>query len=76
MAWAIGFELRFTSGPYDPARDRRPASPGGYCSVIGHEGDAEQRKNADEHFYQAIRARYNVAIRLPADSAGKILAVR
>jgi len=45
-------------------------------SVLEREWAAERRKKADESFYRTIRARYNVEIRLPADSAGKTLAVR
>jgi parvulin-like peptidyl-prolyl isomerase len=37
---------------------------------------AERRNEANAHFYQAIRARYDVEIRLPADSAEKTLAQR
>jgi len=45
-------------------------------SALEREWTAERRREADERFYRSIRARYNVEIRLPADSAGKILAVR
>jgi hypothetical protein len=44
--------------------------------ILEREWYAERRKEANEHFYQAIRARYDVEIRLPADSAGKTLAQR
>ena len=44
--------------------------------ILEREWYAERRKEANEHFYQAIRARYDVEIRLPADSAGKTLARR
>jgi hypothetical protein len=44
--------------------------------ILEREWYAERRKEANKRFYQAIRARYNVEIRLPADSAGKTLAVR
>jgi len=37
---------------------------------------AERRIEADDRFYRAIRARYDIKIRLPADLAGKTLAVR
>ena len=37
---------------------------------------AERRKEANERFYRTLRARYDVEIRIPADSAGTTLAVR
>jgi hypothetical protein len=45
-------------------------------SLLEREWYAERRKEANEHFYQTLRARYDVEIRLPADSTGKTLAVR
>ena len=44
--------------------------------ILEREWYAARRKEANERFYQALRARYKVEIRLPVDSAGKILAVR
>ena len=44
--------------------------------VLEREWYAERRKEANEDFYQAIRARYDVEIRLPTDSASNTLAVR
>ena len=44
--------------------------------ILEREWYAERRKEANEHFYQAIRARYDVEIRLATDSAGKTLAQR
>jgi parvulin-like peptidyl-prolyl isomerase len=43
--------------------------------VLEREWRAERSKEANEHFYKALRARYDIEIRLPADSAGKTLAV-
>ena len=45
-------------------------------SLLEREWYAERRKEANEHFYQTLRARYDVEIRLPTDSTGKTLAVR
>lgn len=45
-------------------------------SLLEREWYAERRKEVNEHFYQTLRARYDVEIRLPADSTGKTLAVR
>jgi parvulin-like peptidyl-prolyl isomerase len=44
--------------------------------ILEREWYAERRKETNERFYQAIRERYDVEIRLPADSADKTLAVR
>ena len=44
--------------------------------ILEREWYTARRKEANERFYRALRARYKVEIRLPADSAGKILAVR
>ena len=44
--------------------------------VLEREWRAERSKEANERFYEALRARYDVEIRLPADSAGKMLAGR
>ena len=44
--------------------------------VLEREWHAERRKEANDRFYGAIRARYDVEIRLPADSTGKTLAAR
>jgi len=44
--------------------------------VLEREWHAERRKEANDRFYGAIRARYGVEIRLPADSTGKTLAAR
>ena len=44
--------------------------------ILEREWYAERRKEANERFYQAIRKRYDVEIRLPADSADKTLAKR
>ncbi len=44
--------------------------------ILEREWYAEHRKEANERFYQALRARYDVEIRLPADSAGKTIALR
>ncbi|MGD9284229.1 MAG: peptidylprolyl isomerase [Desulfobacterales bacterium] len=45
-------------------------------SVLEREWRAENSKAANERFYQTLRARYDVEIRLPADLTAKILAVR
>jgi hypothetical protein len=45
-------------------------------SVVEREWFAERRRAANDNFYQALRQRYNVEIRLPADSVSKTLAVR
>jgi hypothetical protein len=44
--------------------------------ILEREWYAESRKEANERFYQALRARYDVEIRLPAGSADTTLAVR
>ena len=44
--------------------------------ILEREWYAERRKEANERFYQTLRARYDVEIRLPSDSAGKTLALR
>jgi hypothetical protein len=44
--------------------------------ILESEWDAERSKEANERFYKALRARYDVEIRLPAVSAGTTLAVR
>jgi len=44
--------------------------------ILEREWYAERRKEANERFYRALRARYDVEIRLPADSADTTLAVR
>jgi hypothetical protein len=44
--------------------------------ILEREWYAERRKEANERFYQAIRERYDIEIRLPADSADKTLAQR
>ena len=44
--------------------------------VLERDWRTERRKEANEDFYQALRERYDVKIRLPADSASKTLAVR
>jgi hypothetical protein len=45
-------------------------------SIVEREWFAERRRAANDEFYQALRQRYDVEIRLPADSAGTTLAVR
>ena len=44
--------------------------------VLEREWRTERRKAANERFYESLRARYNIEIRLPADSSDKTLAVR
>ena len=44
--------------------------------ILEREWYAERRKEANERFYRALRARYDVEIRLPADPADTTLAVR
>ena len=44
--------------------------------VLEREWRTERSKAANERFYQALRERYDVEIRLPAASASKTLAVR
>jgi len=44
--------------------------------ILEREWYAERREEAENSFYQVLRARYDVEIRLPADPAGKTLAVR
>jgi len=44
--------------------------------ILEREWYAERRKEANERFYKAIRERYDIEIRLPADSADKTLAQR
>jgi hypothetical protein len=44
--------------------------------VLEREWRTERSKAANKRFYQALRERYDVEIRLPADSASKTLAVR
>ena len=44
--------------------------------VLEREWRTERRKEANERFYEALRAHYDIEIRLPADSASKTLAVR
>ena len=44
-------------------------------SAVAREWSSERRQEADDRFYQALRARYSVEIRLPAESGdGKNLA--
>jgi len=45
-------------------------------SIVEREWFAERRKAANDEFYQALRQRYDVEIRLPADSVSTTLAVR
>ena len=45
-------------------------------SVLEREWRTVRRKAANERFYDSLRARYNIEIRLPADSSDKTLAVR
>jgi parvulin-like peptidyl-prolyl isomerase len=45
-------------------------------SVLEREWRTEHSKAANERFYQTLRARYDVEIRLPADLTAKTLAVR
>ena len=45
-------------------------------SIIEREWFAERRRAANDEFYQALRQRYDVEIRLPADSVSTTLAVR
>ena len=45
-------------------------------SVLEREWRTERSKAANERFYQTLRARYDVEIRLPADLTAKTLAVR
>jgi len=45
-------------------------------SIVEREWLAERRRTANDNFYQALRQRYEVEIRLPADSVSKTLAVR
>jgi hypothetical protein len=44
--------------------------------ILEREWRAERRKEANERFYETLRARYEVEIRLPTDSAGTTLAER
>jgi len=44
--------------------------------ILEREWYAERRKEADNSFYQVLRARYEVEIRLPADPAREAVAVR
>ncbi|UCH21798.1 MAG: peptidyl-prolyl cis-trans isomerase [Deltaproteobacteria bacterium] len=44
--------------------------------ILEREWRAERSKEANERFYEALRVRYDVEIRLPADSAGTTLVVR
>jgi len=44
--------------------------------VLEREWQTVRRKAANERFYESLRARYNIEIRLPADSSDKTLAVR
>jgi hypothetical protein len=44
--------------------------------ILEREWYAERRQEANERFYRAIRKRYDIEIRLPADSVGKTLAQR
>ena len=44
--------------------------------ILENEWNAERSKEANERFYKALHARYDVEIRLPAVSAGTSLAVR
>ncbi|MBW2429715.1 MAG: peptidyl-prolyl cis-trans isomerase [Deltaproteobacteria bacterium] len=44
--------------------------------ILEREWYAERRKEANELFFQALRARYDVEIHLPPDSADRTLAVR
>jgi len=44
--------------------------------ILEREWRTERRKEANERFYQALRARYDIEIRLPADPADTTLAVR
>lgn len=45
-------------------------------SIIEREWFAERRRVANDNFYRTLRQRYDVEIRLPADSVSKTLAVR
>ena len=45
-------------------------------SIVEREWLAERRRAANDEFYQALRQRYDVEIRLPADSLSTTLAVR
>jgi len=45
-------------------------------TIVEREWFAERRRAVSDNFYQALRQRYDVEIRLPADSAAKTLAVR
>jgi hypothetical protein len=45
-------------------------------SIVEREWFAERRKAANDEFYQELRQRYEVEIRLPADSVSTRLAVR
>jgi len=45
-------------------------------SIVEREWFAERRRATNDNFYQALRQRYDVEIRLPADSVSKTLAVR
>ena len=45
-------------------------------SIVEREWFAERRRAANDEFYQALRQRYDVEIRLPADSVSTTLAVR
>ncbi len=45
-------------------------------AMLEREWYAVRRKEANEHFYRALRSRYDVEIRLPADLTSKTLAVR
>ena len=44
--------------------------------ILEREWYSERRKEADNRFYQVLRARYEVEIRLQAGTAGKTLAIR
>ncbi len=75
------------SGPYESSYGLHlvritERKPGGLPAmeeirpVLEREWRTERSKEANERFYQALRSRYDVEIRLPADSASKTLAVR
>jgi parvulin-like peptidyl-prolyl isomerase len=75
------------SGPYESSyglhlvrmTERKPGGLPAIAEirpVLEREWRTERSKAANERFYQALRERYDVEIRLPADSASKTLAVR
>jgi hypothetical protein len=75
------------SGPYESTyglhllrvRGQIPASLPALSEIraaVEREWMNEHRQRANEHFYQALRERYSVEIRLPDAAAGEKLAVR